>query len=834
MFHHKSYKLHLTLLLVLTLAAWLRLWRLPDVPPGLFRDEAYNAMDITWMLDTRSPQIFFTLLHGREPMFFYLAALFMGVLGNTVYVLRLVSVFVGILTLPLTYRWLATLFADHPDRCWLSLIATAGLAFSFWFVLLNRTGLRANLTSLFVILTLHFFWQGWQRHSLQYFAWAGACLGLSQYTYLSARLLPLIFGIFALVWTIMAKRESRVSQQKALWPGLLVMAVVSFIVFLPLGLYFLDNPVAFFARSGMTFSFNRAASGEMSLLKQWTDSFRVFTDGYDPRWRHNLVGESGFDWFSRIGFWVGLFVAIRQFRQPVNLLLLISLLVLWLPTFLSEDISVPRLLGLLPIYYAMMAIGLLTLTRWITQKLPWQSARLWGKLALLALVVMVSGGFTAYNYFVRWANEPRVHLEYYTPLVDLVQHLTSESRTADVLLPFEVYVDPITRFLLYGEFQEINTPPTPNPDRPTIVVNVPDTTPIAYMLNSSSTAYVWLTRNEAGQGVAYVAHPLQPDERTALEPIGETVPFLSPYLNKPVAQLTPCKSIAPIYNQLTHWQSINPVDYDWGHEARLVGYEVWPDQVQPGQSPLLTLYWRSLVEQPFPYVLFIQLVNGRGEPIGQWTDTNLAHQYIWRDGIAPVQHKLWLSPQAVPGPYLVRIGLFSLYTYERLPLYSRGGEQIGDQLLLGLFYVAEGDTNPRLPQTPLQARLGNGIELLGYSQPPRQNESADLSIQLYWQANGKLDKDYTAFVQLLNEQNELITSWDSQPLAGQYPTSRWQRGEVVVDSFNLPQPDRLLPGKYRLVTGMYDLSTGLRLPAFDQEGKLLPEDMIILTEITVP
>jgi hypothetical protein len=37
-----------------------------------------------------------------------------------------------------------------------------------------------------------------------------------------------------------------------------------------------------------------------------------------------------------------------------------------------------------------------------------------------------------------------------------------------------------------------------------------------------------------------------------------------------------------------------------------------------------------------------------------------------------------------------------------------------------------------------------------------------------------------------------------------------------------------LMGKNRLVTGMYDLSTGLRLPAYDKDGTLLPDNSIQL------
>ena len=137
----------------------------------------------------------------------------------------------------------------------------------------------------------------------------------------------------------------------------------------------------------------------------------------------------------------------------------------------------------------------------------------------------------------------------------------------------------------------------------------------------------------------------------------------------------------------------------------------------------------------------------------------------------------------------------------------------------------------RGPQSPMQISLGKQIKLLGYSMLSTIGEAPALSVRLHWQATGPIDADYTVFVQLLDQGNQLVTSRDSQPLVGQYPTSRWQPGEVVVDEFSLTLPEHLPPGRYRLVTGMYDLVTGRRLPATDAAGQPLPDDMVVLMEM---
>src|SRR5574341_694327 len=163
--HPTSRQRHVLILLVVLIfvAAWLRLWRLTELPPGVWYDEAYYAMDALWILETRSPQVFFIGNNGREPLWQYLAAISMAVLGVRPYAFRLVSVLVGIVTLPLMYRWLVTLFFPDPNRSWLALIATTGYAFSFWQVMMSRTGYRVTVFPPFVILTAYLFWRGWQR-----------------------------------------------------------------------------------------------------------------------------------------------------------------------------------------------------------------------------------------------------------------------------------------------------------------------------------------------------------------------------------------------------------------------------------------------------------------------------------------------------------------------------------------------------------------------------------------------------------------------------------------------------------------------------------------------
>ena len=265
---------------VVFVGAALRLWQLPTLPPGLWYDEAFNAMDVVWKLDNRVFPMYFVGNTGREPLFAYLGALSFGILGATPYTLRLVSAVVGILSIPILYRWVVSCFSGEPDRHWLGLTAAAVLSVSYWHVMMSRMGWRTILIPLFVVVTAHLFCRAWRSQSMVDFGLAGAALGVSQYTYTSARFMPLVFVILAVCWFFLRARQpsrspgksrsgsiDRQATPRPIVLGLLVMATVSAMVFLPLGSFFINNPSSFLARSGQVSVFKDLASGNLSLGK---------------------------------------------------------------------------------------------------------------------------------------------------------------------------------------------------------------------------------------------------------------------------------------------------------------------------------------------------------------------------------------------------------------------------------------------------------------------------------------------------------------------------------------------------------------------------------------
>lgn len=185
---------------------------------------------------------------------------------------------------------------------------------------------------------------------------------------------------------------------------------------------------------------------------------------------------------------------------------------------------------------------------------------------------------------------------------------------------------------------------------------------------------------------------------------------------------------------------------------------------------------------------------------------NTDHQRIW---FIPALPDWWDPDQAVE-KYLAR-------TNDRIL------DMRVDTLRLQL-YLTPREFQPKIISA--NTRIGNAT-LTGY----RVEGERQLHVALLWRADQRIEKDYTVFVHLADANQRVIAQQDRAPAFGLYPTTLWQPGESIVDAYDLSID---APGKYTLIVGMYDPATLARVSAFDANGKRLPDDRVILTQITIP
>lgn len=819
------------MLLVLLLAVWLRFWQLKAIPPGLWFDEAYYAMDAVWLRDTNTWPVFLLGNNGRESMFSYLLAWSTAVWGETAYIVRWVSAWLGVLAIPIMYRWVFTILGQSSKARWLALLSAAGLAVSFWHVTMSRSGYRANLLPLFILMVSYFFWRGWQTGQTRYYLLAGLGLGLSQYTYLSVRLFPLVFVLFLFIQTLLSWRDE-LARLKTTWLQLCLMGGMSVLVATPLLFFFIDHPEAFWGRvSDVALKTDWSVEGLGMVGLHLLAAIRVFIDGEDPNWRHHLVGRPAFDWLCTLGFWLGLFIAVKKYRYPAYLFLLLSLFVMWLPAPLSEPaVHTLRLSGILPAYYVFVAVGLLNLINWLKVRWlvrgPFSTWRAAGLAALLALLLF-SGGSTIYDYFYRWANATEVYQAYDGPVVTLADYLTSPSARINLIIPFYLYSHASMRYLLHNDYREEVLLPKDNisPQKEASLL-IPEYPPD----DNLPPAFVWLIKDRTNPGVAYVS---EVERGLALansksEPI-ETIKDGQGKIIARLYQIDTRDVLALFPAQLP----LKKAAYEWADNLILTGYDFVPSFIKVGAWSTLHLSWKILGYTDLPARMFIQLLDNQGNPVGQKELAPISRKmYRWRKAeLILEQYPLDFGTPLKPSLYFVRLGFFDAKTHQRLPVYDVTKQPAGDEVILGPFYVYDESINPTIPQYPLQARLGDAIEIVGYALSPGGDNVSTTEVQIYWKAVTPVDRNYTAFVQLLDDQNKVLTQQDHQPLANIYPTSLWQPGDILVDKFTLPvSVNELSNINNQLVTGMYDLSTGIRLPAYSHKGELMPDGLVQLVK----
>jgi len=122
----------------------------------------------------------------------------------------------------------------------------------------------------------------------------------------------------------------------------------------------------------------------------------------------------------------------------------------------------------------------------------------------------------------------------------------------------------------------------------------------------------------------------------------------------------------------------------------------------------------------------------------------------------------------------------------------------------------------------LDADFQGQIALLGYDAPTENTWPGDrLPVTLYYQAMVPFGIDYTVFVHFVDDQGSIVTQQDTYPGMGRYPTTMWEPGEIIADTFYLTMPEWApVPGTGIFEAGFYDRETQLRLLVVDEEGQV--------------
>jgi 4-amino-4-deoxy-L-arabinose transferase-like glycosyltransferase len=264
---------------------------------------------------------------------------------------------------------------------------------------------------------------------------------------------------------------------------------------------------------------------------------------------------------------------------------------------------------------------------------------------------------------------------------------------------------------------------------------------------------------------------------------------------------------------------------DFAGGLRFLGFSLGSGGFRPGDSINLTLFWKATQAVQKDYSFSLRMVDGSGQVWASVEGPPASETYPtskWAAGqLARGLHELMVPAGAPAGRYRLDIGLHGASDGGAVPL-RRWLVDWGDRLVLGIVTIegrAHGTNPPPSIAHPLNLRLGDGIELLGYDLDRLEVvPGGTLHLTLYWHALKELDRSYSVFNHLIAGGQRIWGQKDGVPGAGALPTSSWIAGEYIVDEYDVPVWEDTPAGQYLIETGMYDPQTLIRLPIFDEGG----------------
>jgi len=325
---------YLSFAIVLLVTTFFRFYVLDKVPGEMFSDHAEKLLDVMDILEGKFP-IFFVRNTGREALQFYLTAAIIKIFrtGISFISLKLGTAFLGFLTLPFIYLLGKLLFNK-----WIGLLAFLFAGIAYWPNVISRVGLRFPLYPLFTAVTLYFLFKGLKEKRYNMLLIAGLTLGLGLHGYSPIRIVPILVAIIFLIFMITKNsRTSRIFSAN----GFILVTLASFIVFLPLFRYLLENPenVSYRALSRIT-SMENPINGSIMMIflsNLWKSLIMVFYKN-GVVWVNSIPNRPALDIVSAVFFPYGLVILFRKTGKTKSweeISLVISIPILMLPSVLS-------------------------------------------------------------------------------------------------------------------------------------------------------------------------------------------------------------------------------------------------------------------------------------------------------------------------------------------------------------------------------------------------------------------------------------------------------------------------------------------------------------------
>jgi hypothetical protein len=673
---------YLLVVIVFLGAAVLRLSSLTTLPPGLAPGEL-NEIRLIETARQGRVEVYYTLDNaGHEGLYAAVVAAVTSVLGVGQTGYRITSVFAGLLALALLYAVGKRLFGALAG-----LSAAALMALGLFPSLLARSIQPEAFVPLFVTALLLALARSLPVYGLRThhepktipFAALGLLLGVGFYLHPVAYPASVMaLGFIVLVLLARGLPGRRPLSRRTLsytWFALVVLLVAA-------------TPYLI------------ATLGEPHL----SGSRRVFEEGWTPqsildglggvifvgdaRPTLNLPGRPLFDLASGLVMGVGLLAALRFWRQPRCLLLLIGLAAL-LPVALltprAPDFS--RFAALLPIMALLFGLGVSTLIN----SLP-KALRLGVGVAGLVGLLAFNVGWTGRDLLVDYPAAPVVRETYQARLSEIARYL---DRTIDQM-PTVICSptvrppgggSPLTETQIIALMMHRSTATVRYADCGTSLV-LPEggergqvvLTQPGGLDRVSATVRFWLER-----GSFWWDGAIPPDAVVMLNAADALADRIGAFTTTAPAAFAP---------EAPGGQAVSAPPLRFGENVTFLGYErSWGEQYRPGDTVPIVTYWRIDGDIPPDLILFAHFQSDPGAaPVAQLDGIGVLPASLRPRDVLVQTSFVQLPWTTAPGTYLISLGAFRSSDERRLDVFDGEGASAvprGTRVFIGDFRVTE-------------------------------------------------------------------------------------------------------------------------------------------------
>jgi hypothetical protein len=422
-----------------------RLYRITDLPPGIFVDETNGAMDALMILNGRPDSPFGVGWYEIPSLYpYYMAGIF-KLAGVSFATLKVASLVPAVLTVAAIYPLACVLFGPP-----VGLLATFLLAVSHWHITLSRWGWIELMPPLFQLLSTTLLLRAFASRRAVHYVLAGLLLGLGMYTYLAARLVVGVTAAYILYRTVFERGFLRRHAQ-----GLLLFALAYLLCFGPLCVTYVQNSFTLLNRSrevSILRDVERAGSWS-PLLENARRHVLMFHAEGDRNPRHNLPGRPMLSLVPGALLILGLGLAFWRVGDHRFVLLLLWLLITLLGGMLSTVAEGPQAFRTLGVVPAVCLLGAVAADAWFRVVGALRALR-----PLAALVLFAALGYSAYStyhaYFLEQAADASVWASFNPGENAVAKRLLAERARAGqlthVYLPPRLYYFSVIRFLGYS------------------------------------------------------------------------------------------------------------------------------------------------------------------------------------------------------------------------------------------------------------------------------------------------------------------------------------------------------------------------------------------------